>query len=859
VEIADGASHNTVGGGNTISGNGNDGVLIWNAGTKFNTVQTNYIGTDGTGTNNLGNSQNGVEIANGASYNTVGNGNTISGNGADGVLIGNAGTNNNTVTTNYIGTDQTGTTPLPNGEDGVEIANGASFNTVGNGNIISGNALDGVRITDAGTNTNAVTTNNIRTDQTGTNPLPNGEDGVDLANGASFNTVGNGNTISGNAFDGVEISDTGTNNNTVTANNIGMDQTGSNPLPNGDDGVEIANGASFNTVGNGNTISANTLNGVHISGGTTTWNKIQGNKIGLQSGGSSALGNGQSGVLIDGNANGNLIGSNSNDPSQSNSIEYNTLDGVTIIDGTPNGTVNNAVELNSIYRNQRLGINLGDGASLLPNQANNPASGPNHLQNFPTINEVSQAAGNTLISVYLHSASAATFHIEFYGSDGSDPLWYLQGQNYLGSTNVTADANGNVQFTYTVTGTVADITATATDSNGNTSEEFGVQLTDINGSVGAQSQTAAHSDLNITNANVFAIPQSSGVIKLTAEGLAPNNADILSRVHWTVRRNQTDIATGALPSIAPDPSDPTNPRKDQVSMNGVGSFNVICYLDANGNGQYDPGEEIKVFNLAEVGVTIIQNQSQATPNSTYFAAAPTRHGRDMKISSGNFSASFAMHYKDTVMLLGGGNNGMIGVSKIHLGWLQNGVSDTFKVTYADGNTESETLTAPATFPILDSTYPAAAGHPNAILTLPPGADPNLPNEEDASRDSVVGPDPGGAGQDRTVDSCDSPAVVFPNAFPGTGSAPISTAGTNSFKVYLVAYSDDYNSWYGAYQEVDWSALFSYTNPGGGAWMNNGSTVTVTQNTVFANPTDVQALNVTISGPRFWKSATMVSP
>ena len=81
------------GAGNVISGNDASGVLLEEAGTEESLVQGNFIGTDGTATLDLGNGTHGVFITDNASGNsiggtTVGAGNIIAFNGDDGVLVG---------------------------------------------------------------------------------------------------------------------------------------------------------------------------------------------------------------------------------------------------------------------------------------------------------------------------------------------------------------------------------------------------------------------------------------------------------------------------------------------------------------------------------------------------------------------------------------------------------------------------------------------------------------------------------------------------------------------------------------------------------------------------------------------------
>ncbi len=139
--------------GNVISGTGYDGVQIFNT-SNSNVVAGNLIGTDVTGTVALGNSGQGVEIDAGAFNNIIGDtdagaGNVISANGQNGVWITGSGASGNWVESNLIGTDITGTQDLGNAQSGVQIDTGAFFNTVGGttaaaGNLITSNGGAGV-------------------------------------------------------------------------------------------------------------------------------------------------------------------------------------------------------------------------------------------------------------------------------------------------------------------------------------------------------------------------------------------------------------------------------------------------------------------------------------------------------------------------------------------------------------------------------------------------------------------------------------------------------------------------------------------------------------------------------------------
>jgi hypothetical protein len=363
VDILSGASSNLVGGTvaaarNVISGNAALGLYIADSGTTNNLVAGNFIGVDATGGRVLRNGLDGVGIVYAASSNTIGgmtagDGNVISGNGGNGVFITDPGTMNNLVAGNDVGTDPTGSKALPNGYYGVDIIDNASHNTVGGTtpgarNVISGNGDSGIAITDTGTTNNLVAGNFIGTSATGMSALPNGADGVDIHFGASYNTIGGTtaaarNLISGNGNFGLFIADTGTTNNLVAGNDVGVDITGGKALHNASDGVDIVYGASNNTIGGmtagaGNVISGNGGDGLFIANPGTMNNLIAGDDIGTDLTGGIALPNGSNGVHIVYGASQNTVGGTT--PGARNVISGNAQSGVRISDP---GTANNVV------------------------------------------------------------------------------------------------------------------------------------------------------------------------------------------------------------------------------------------------------------------------------------------------------------------------------------------------------------------------------------------------------------------------------------------------------------------------------------------------------------------------------------
>lgn len=292
IEIIGGATNNTIGGTtsadrNIVSGNEHIGIRAVDA--NSNIIIGNYVGTDRTGTFAIGN-YDGVSIEGTAKYNRVGGtaageGNLVSGNVAYGVPIFGAGCNENIVIGNLIGTDVTGTQIIPN-TYGLLFDDGAANNIVGGytaveRNILSGNSGYGVFLYNLGTNSNQVIGNYIGTDITGTISVPNAN-GI-VIDGAAKTHLIDSNLISGNLQHGIIIHITGTDSHIITRNYIGTDYTGQNPLPNGFDGIRIAEGSKSNIIGGtpeeGNIIAFNGGNGVTIMNDEDDFNRISCNSI----------------------------------------------------------------------------------------------------------------------------------------------------------------------------------------------------------------------------------------------------------------------------------------------------------------------------------------------------------------------------------------------------------------------------------------------------------------------------------------------------------------------------------------------------------------------------------------------------
>ena len=355
----DGSSGNWIGGPyatnrNLISANGGPGLFLANC--SGNTVQGNFVGTSITGLAALGNSNNGISISS-ASGTQVGGAaagarNVVSGNGGSGVYLTGSGATGNLVHGNYIGTDTNGRLALPNAGDGVTVS-GAPANTIGGtsagaGNLLSGNSQCGVALNGAGAVNNFVQGNYIGTDASGRLALGNTFSGVTVFGGRT-NLIGGTsvaarNVLAANKQSGIYIT-TNSVGNLVQGNYVGVDVTGATALGNLKDGISI-DGASSNTVGGTtagarNIVSGNVFYGIEIYSATATANSIQGNYIGTSVTGTSALANQLCGVHIQ--SPGNTVGGDAS--GAGNLISGNTQDGI-FLDGPL--AANNLVQGNFI-------------------------------------------------------------------------------------------------------------------------------------------------------------------------------------------------------------------------------------------------------------------------------------------------------------------------------------------------------------------------------------------------------------------------------------------------------------------------------------------------------------------------------
>jgi len=261
------------------------GISVWGGGG--NLFAGNHLGIDAAGSTAAGNRDSGIYIGSSTSNVIGGLGandrNVISGNTKGGIYL-DSGSNGTVIRGNHIGTNRAGTAAVGNntgngGFAGIDVASSANVTIGGNSaaarNVISGNLLHGVRLFGS-TSSTVVQGNTIGLNAAGTAAVANRGDGINVTGSATGTQIGGsaagqGNVVSGNADDGVDIG-ASTSSTTVRGNLIGTNATGTAGVPNADDGIEVQGGTA-NTVGGsgsgeGNRIAFNGDRGVVVSGGS---------------------------------------------------------------------------------------------------------------------------------------------------------------------------------------------------------------------------------------------------------------------------------------------------------------------------------------------------------------------------------------------------------------------------------------------------------------------------------------------------------------------------------------------------------------------------------------------------------------
>lgn len=330
------------------------------------TLNGNYIGIHSDGTA-FGNALDGIHVNSSSSNNLIGLNpeghsgvvtNVISGNGGNGIAF--YGSSDNVVVGNRIGTEADGTAAMANGQNGILITSGSHDNTIGGtvyvdsatgqandptgnkgtivppvlvtpplGNLISGNGQNGVLIQN-GSERNVLNGNFVGTDARGTSAVGNGGDGILILNADNNSLIGCSfytepfvyyNVLSGNAGNGLHI--TNSDNATVQANFFGIGADNATTVGNGQNGILVDGDSRDTTVGGviplGNVSAGNQLNGIYVTDTASGFTTF--NTFGGLLAFQGAAPNGNDGILVDSTGGDILIRTNVFSGNLNNGIE----------------------------------------------------------------------------------------------------------------------------------------------------------------------------------------------------------------------------------------------------------------------------------------------------------------------------------------------------------------------------------------------------------------------------------------------------------------------------------------------------------------------------------------------------------
>ncbi len=367
---------------------------------------------------------------------------------------------NTTIECNFIGTSADGASARGNSIAGIYIQQNASGNRIGGPapsqrNLISGNAEQIALISfsvGVKPNNNLIQNNYIGTDVSGSFGMGGAGAGIYLY-GADANRI-IGNLISGNGGAiqvGGDLSRPATGT-TIQGNFIGTNAAGTSAITNSGYGINLYTISGTNAVRGTLIGGPNPGDGNLISGSEGPGIVLNADTNTIQGNfiGTNAAGTGALGNTSSGI---DLFGGTGNTIGAGNIIAYNHGAGVHLRAGT-----GNSVRGSAIFSNTGGGIALDAGA--------------NNDQAAPTLTAAVPGSSTTNVQGWMLGAPNTSYTIDLYANSACDQSGFGQAQAPFGSLSVATAADGTAPISATLSGVAAfnqPMTATATDPSGNTS------------------------------------------------------------------------------------------------------------------------------------------------------------------------------------------------------------------------------------------------------------------------------------------------------------------------------------------------------------------------------------------------------
>jgi trimeric autotransporter adhesin len=427
------------------------------------------------------------------------------------------------------------------------------------------------------------------------------------ANGLTLSIGSNGSTIRGlsimnflgTASPGGHGIIVFSDSNVIQSNYIGIDASG-NSAGNWV-GLVINNGAKFNLVGGttavqGNVISGNTRGGISIGGVGTSFNRIEGNLIGVGADGVTARPNTLYGVNVWAIGDGNTIGGIAT--GTSNTISSNSNVGVLVDTAATVSILGNSISGNSSF-----GIDLtNDGPTQ--NDLNDTDVGANGLQNYPVISSVTSSGGFTTIIGNFNTQPSRTYRLEYFSSPTIDSTGYGGGKTLIGYSTIISGTDGNANINLTLGSVFVPVgyfvTATATQDFGSVyggTSEFaksvvvnavfpGATVSPLSSTLTSESGTSVTFTVRLNTAptGTVTIPMSSDKFW---EGNVNTSNLTFTAANWNV--DQTITVTGIDDSV----------------VDGSHNYNIVFGNAVSTDPAYN------AMKLTDIAVTNIDNDTRS--------------------------------------------------------------------------------------------------------------------------------------------------------------------------------------------------------------------------------------------------------
>jgi hypothetical protein len=498
------------------------------------------------------------------------------------------------------GTTQTGYTGTPlielDGSSAGAGANGLSYASTASGTAAVATQLKGLQIfsfndtgvMNSGASYLSLTNDYVGVQRPATYYLARGNagGGVVISNGAANDTITSC-VISANVGNGVTITGSGTDHDTVSGDDIGTDASGvtgvdhnGTSLANNGNGVLISAGASHNTVTT-SVLSNNDGDGVEITGSGTSSNVVTGDHVGTDVFGMVALPNLYNGVEVTAGASANTVGGTT--ASARDVISGNTDSGVSI----NAGATTNVVEGDFIGTDGTGTVAIANHTGVLLGAA------PSNTVGGTTAGSGDVISGNTSIGVWLTSGASKDI---LAGDDiGTD----LTGsQSVPNGTGVQIDASSTSSTVGGASSAARDIISGNTgagvyisDSGTNNNVVAGDYIgTDVTGATALGNGTSGVLIANSAHGNT--VGGTTAAARNIISGNSPFGVDVINGVTaTTVAGNDIGTDVTGLLGI---------PNQAGVNIGGGSTSNTVGGTVA-GSGNVISANVHKAVNLTDAG------------------------------------------------------------------------------------------------------------------------------------------------------------------------------------------------------------------------------------------------------------------